>query len=145
MWLCCSYRSGRKIQRLLHGKSVWFLFTSFFILHNEWIKIVQSTFHVVICLLYECWDYGISMDMFIAQLYTQNYYQWLEKTKKLSICISKIFVEKYIVTRINLMELICSSSFKEITINNQFDSRKILIRFPSLVKNIVYFIKRFDE
>ena len=38
---------------------------SFMILHSEWTQIVESPFSVVICLSYENWDYGISIDTFV--------------------------------------------------------------------------------
>ena len=101
---------------------------SFMIFHNEWIKIVQSTFHVVICLLYEYWDYGISIDTFdrcttlICKMavYNENAIDDLRR-QQLSIYGSKKFGEKYIVT-LTLTELIFAQLVSNESTNNQLDN-----------------------
>ena len=60
--------SSRKY-RILHGKCVRTVFTSersergrFLIQNNECVHTVQSTFHVVLCLLYTYWDWTPSLN-----------------------------------------------------------------------------------
>ena len=119
---------------LMESARIWFLFTSFMIQKNEWIKAVQSTFHDVFCLLYTYWDIYHSGITFYSNNFKlvmwKNNWQWNHRDLTNSISEVKMKYAIKITPNLNIETL--QQQWKIVVCSLWLDER-----FFSHVKTVV--------